>query len=155
MKNTKRLVIVTALGFALGGLAIAQAHRAVAMGHELAQNHGDAASVAQHLAQYFPKIAAFDVNKDGILDQAEKETLGKAITDGTLQLPGHIPPHGVNPTPEMMLNHIVEMYAGVVPFDANHDCQLDQNEQAALQRAIENGEFAPHGSHPHPGGFHH
>ena len=136
MKNIKGLIIGTILGVAVCGLAIAQVHRTGAMDHSMAQYHGDAASLAKHLTEVFPQIAAFDTNKDGQLDEAEKEALGKAIADGTLQLPAHTPPHGVKPTAEMMLNHIAEMYARVAPYDANHDGQLEESEQAALKSAI-------------------
>lgn len=121
MKNIKGLVIGTVLSLAVCGLAIGQAHKVGAFDRNMGQHHGDAASLAQHLAEVFPQIAAFDANKDGKLDGAEKEALGKAIADGTLQLPAHTPPHGVKPTPETMLNHIAEMYARVAPYDANHD----------------------------------
>lgn len=154
MKNIKRVAIVTVLGLAVCGLAIAQVHRVGALDHNMGQYHGDAASMTQHLVEVFPHIAAFDTNNDGKLDEAEKEALGKALADGTLQLPAHTPPHGGKPTPETMLNHIAEMYARVAAYDVNHDRKLDENEQASLKNAIEKGEFAPLGLHPQDGGLH-
>jgi hypothetical protein len=151
MKNIKRLVIVALLGVAVCGLAIAQVHRNGGSGDGGALHHGDPAAIAEHLGEVFPQVAAFDANKDGKLDDAEKEALGKAIADGKLQLPQHALPHGGKPTPEMMLNHITEMYAHVATYDANHDGQLDANEKAALKSAIETGQFAPHGQQPHGG----
>jgi hypothetical protein len=146
MKHIKRIVVVVALALAVGGFAVAQVQHGGAFGHS-AGHHGDPASAVKHIAEVFPKFAAFDTNKDGKIDTTEKEALAKAIVDGTLQLPAHTPPHGVKPTAEMMLNHIAEMYAHVAPFDANHDGELDASEQAALKSAIESGEFAPHGQH--------
>lgn len=153
MKNIKRFAVMTALGLVVSGVAIAQVYRGGTLDH-IAQHHGDAASMVKHLSEVFPQIAAFDTNKNGKLDDAEKEALAKAIADGTLQLPAHTPPDGVKPTAEMMLNHIAEMYAHVARFDANHDGVLDEQEQAALRNAIENGQFAPHGQHPHNAGIH-
>lgn len=148
MKNIKRLAVVTALGLAVGGIAIAQVHHG-------AQNHGDAASAVKHLSEVFPLVASFDANKDGKLDETEKGALGKAIADGTLQLPAHTPPHGVKPTAEMMVSHLAEMYAQVAPYDANHDGVLDEQERAAIKSAIASGELAPHGQHLHDDGFQH
>lgn len=147
MKNIKRIVLVlaTVVGLGVSGLAIAQAHRG-------ALHHGDPALLVQHLTAAYPQVAAFDLNKDGQLDATEKEALAKALADGTLQLPSHAPPHGSQPTAEMMVNHIAEMYAQVSRYDANHDGELDAAEQAALKAALEKGEFAPHGLHPQTGG---
>ena len=145
MKNIKRIVVVTLLVLVAGGLAIAQAHRG-------AWHHADPASMVQHFSQFFPRIAAFDINKDGKLDATEREALARAITDGTLQLPAHTPPNGIKPTTEMMVEHIAELYAGVWNYDANHDGELDATEQAALKSAIEKGELAPLAHHLHGGG---
>jgi hypothetical protein len=145
MKNIKILTVAGALGLVVCGIAIAQAHRGGTLHHALAQHHGNPAAVVEHLAQAFPKVAAFDVNKDGQLDDAEKEALGKAIADGSLELPMHNAPQGENPTE--MLPHIAEMYAYVARYDVNHDGVLDESERAAITRSIENGEFAPHEMH--------
>ena len=152
MKNIKRLLVVAVLGLGVCGLTIAQVHRSGAMGHDMPPLHGDAAAIAKHFAEVFPQIAAFDRNKDGKLDESEREALGKAIADGTLQFPGHTPPHGAKPSPEAMLNHIAEMYGRVALYDANHDNQLDESEQAAIRGAIEQGEFAPQLERSHASG---
>ena len=110
--------------------------------------------MVEHLSEVFPQVAAFDVNKDGKLDAAEKEALGKAMADGKLQFAAHTPPEGEKPNPEMMLNHIAEMYAQVSTYDVNKDGKLDATEQAALKRAIEKGEFAPHLKPPHDASDH-
>jgi anti-sigma28 factor (negative regulator of flagellin synthesis) len=100
----------------------------------------DPAAMASHLAQFFPKIAAFDVDKNGKLDDKEKESLRKAIADGTIELPAHSP-HGEKPNVEMMVNHICEVYPQVARYDANHNGVLDETEQAELKSAIEKGEL--------------
>ena len=143
MKNIKTLVVAGALGLVVCGISIAQVHRGGTLNHVLVHHHGDAASVVEHLALVFPKVAAFDANKDGQLDETEQEALGKAIADGTLELPAHTPPRGERPTADVMLPHIAKMYAYVARYDANHDGALDETEQAAISRGIQNGEFAP------------
>jgi hypothetical protein len=155
MKNMKRVAAVVILGLSVCGLAIAQVppSREASPG-SAQQHHADPASMVEHLSEVFPQVAAFDTNKDGKLDEAEKETLGKAIADGKLQFPAHTQPDGSKPSPEQLLNHIAEMYAWVSTFDVNKDGKLDTTEKAALKRAIEKGEFGPHGPHPHQGGDH-
>lgn len=154
MKNIKRLAAVVVLGFSLCELATAQDSQNSAGNTGPAQHHVDPAAMVEHLSEVFPQVAAFDVNKDGKLDDTEKEALGKAIADGKLQLPAHTPPNGVKPTPEQMLNHIAEMYAWVSTYDVNKDGKLDATEKAALKAAIEKGEFVPHGPHAHEGADH-
>lgn len=154
MKNFNTLAVVAAAGLVACSLAIAQVHDENTSGHD-SQPHGDPAAVAAHLAEFFPKIAAFDVNKNGKLDDKEKESLAKAIADGKIELPAHMP-HGDRPSIEKMINHICEVYPLVVRYDANHDGVLDESEQAALKTAIEKGEFALlHGQQPHRSGDSH
>jgi hypothetical protein len=152
MKNIYTLAIATALGLAISGFAIAQSHDSSAQEQSGTEHHADPAAIAKHLAEFFPKIAAFDANKDGQLDAAERESLAKALADGTLELPAHTPPHGDKASTEKMLAHIAEMYAQVAKYDANHDGVLDATEQEAIKSAIEKGELTlPHGPHSHDG----
>jgi hypothetical protein len=149
MKNIKTLAVVAVLGLAICGFAIAQSLHGGAEGHAAMQHHADPAMAAEHVSEVFAEFALFDANKDGQLDATEKESLAKAMADGTLQLPAHTPPNGVTSGTEMMLNHVGEMYAQFAPYDANHDGALDATEQAAIKSAIEKGELAcPHGQHP-------
>lgn len=152
--NIKRLAATAVLTFSVCGLAMGQVSPNGGANRDAAQHHGDPASMVKHLTEVFPQVSAFDVNKDGKLDDTEKQALGKAIADGKLQLPTHTPPEGEKPDPEKMLNHIAEMYSWVATFDVNKDGKLDETEQAALKRAIEKGEFAPHGAHPQEGANH-
>ena len=97
----KRIVIVGALGLVLCGFAIAQVHRSGGLRHVAGHHgHGNAASMAKHLGEAFPRFARFDANKGGILDTIEKEAVAKAIAGGTLELPAHRPP---DTTPEGLL----------------------------------------------------
>src|SRR5437660_1642842 len=151
MKNFKTLAAVVAGGLVVCGLAIAQVHDGNTSGHD-SQHHMDPAAMAAHLAEFFPKIASFDVDKNGKLDDKEKESLRKAIADGTVELPAHTP-HGEKPNVEKMVNHICEVYPQVARYDANHDGVLDETEQAALKSAIEKGEFVfAHGEQSHEPG---
>jgi hypothetical protein len=154
MKNIKRLAGVVVLGLSVCGLANAQVPPNSGSNAGSAHHDTDPASMAKHLSEVFPQVAACDANKDGKLDDAEKKALAKAIADGKLQLPGHTPPGGAKPSPEKMLNHIAEMYTWVSTYDVNKDGKLDATEKAALKAAIEKGEFAPHGPHPHEGAHH-
>src|ERR1700690_562496 len=111
MKNIKTLAVVAVGGLAICGFAIAQGHRAGALGHSAMQHRMDVDSVVEHLAEVFPRFAAFDANKDGQLDANERESLAKAVADGTVQLPAYMPPNEVEPSSERMISHIAEMYA--------------------------------------------
>ena len=108
--------------------------------------------MVEHLAQVFPKVAAFDTNKNGKLEDAEREALAAAIADGSLELPAHTGPNGEKPTADVLIPHVAEMYAYVAGYDVNHDGALDETERATIKRAIENGEFAPHEPHGHGAG---
>jgi hypothetical protein len=148
MKHIKTLAVVVAGSLVAGGLAIAQVQGGGASGHDEGKQHGDLAAVVKHLAEVFPKIAAFDANKDGKLDEKEKESLAKAISDGKLELAAHHPPNGGKPNVEVMVNHIGDMFPQVVRYDANHDGVLDETEQAAIKSAIEKGQLDfSHGEH--------
>ena len=148
MKNIKTIGIVSVLGLAICGFTFAQSRHGGLRGHSASHHFKDAASAVEHLTENFPKFAAFDADKDGQLDATERESLAKAIAEGTLQLPAHTPPDGVTPGAGMMLNHIADMYAQFAAYDANHDGTLDATEQAALKNAIEKGELhGPDGQH--------
>jgi hypothetical protein len=155
MKNIKTLALTGALGLLVCGIAVAQVHRDDTTHHGLAQHQEDPASAVEHIAQVFPKVAAFDTNKDGKLDAAEQEALAKAISDGTLKLPAHMGQHGGTQLADVPIAHIAEMYAYVARYDVNHDGVLDETEQAAITKAMQNGEFDPHGSNGHEGSSSH
>jgi hypothetical protein len=150
MKNIKTLALAGIFGLGVCGTAIAQVHQDGTPHQGMAQGHGDAAAIVKHFAEMFPKIAAFDVNKDGKLDDTEKAALAKAIADGTLEIPAHTGSNGEKLTAQEMAAHVAQMYAYVAVYDANHDGVLDETEQAAIKKAIENGEFAPHGKQSAP-----
>jgi hypothetical protein len=156
IKNMKTLVVASALALVVCGNAIGQVHPSGGtLNHGAAEHKGDAASIVEHLAQFFPRIAAFDVNKDGKLDEGEKAALAKAVADGKVELPVHSGPQGEKPSADVLLAHVAEMYAYVARYDTNHDGELDETEKAAIIKAIENGEFAPHGAHGPEGGGEH
>jgi hypothetical protein len=140
---------VAVLGLATGGYVIAQTHRDMRM-HRM-----DHPAMARHLSKVFGEFARFDVDKDGKLDTAEKESLANAIADGSLILPPHAPGKEMFPSEEQRLDHFAEMYARFAVYDANHDGELDSGEEAAVREAIERGELifpdgkGPGGIHPH------
>jgi hypothetical protein len=150
MKNIKTFAVAGVLGLAVCGFAIAQAHRGGVWAHGSIQCDAESASAVEHLTEAFAKIAAFDANKDGQLDETERESLAHALVDGTLQLPPHKLPNGAKPGVEMMVTHIGEMYAQFAKYDANHDGVLDKTEQDTIRAAMEKGDFVcPLGQNPH------
>src|SRR5262249_44387633 len=128
MKNMKTFAVLIVGGLAVGGFVIPQTHNGRVWSHRAMPHHLHPPAAEAHLAEAFPTFAAFDANRDGKLDETEKEALGKAITSGTLQLPAHTPPHGAKPDVAMMVNHIGEMYGQIAQYDANQDGMLDETE---------------------------
>ena len=162
MKNISTLAAAAVLGLAICSSAIAQGRPGGARGQRPAnvqppagvpQHPTDAAQAVGHLTEAFATVAPFDANQDGQLEATEKESLAKAIVEGTVQAPAHrTPPAGVTPSTEMILNRIAGMYALVAPYDANRDGALNETERAALKAAIEKGELprpcGPRGRRP-------
>ena len=137
MKLVKVVAVVAALGLAAGGYAIVQSHHGARGHHQHVQMDG--AELVGHLGKVFGQFAAFDVNKDGQLDAAEKGALGKAIASGALSLPGPTPAKEAFPSEEARLDHFAAMFAKFAVYDVNHDGELDATELGAVQAAIENG----------------
>lgn len=97
------------------------------------------------VAQY-GQIAAYDTNKDGKFDDTEKKAIADAIAAGTLKAPAGRPgPEGETPDASKVVERMTRMYPKIAAFDTNHDGVLDDNEQAALKTAMENGELKPEG----------
>jgi hypothetical protein len=145
MKNLKIAAVIAVSGFAICGLAIERVHRTGALGHSAMQHPVEIDSMVEHLAEVFPRFAEYDANKNGQLDANEKELLARAMADGTLKLPGHTPPNGVEPGGKGMINHIGEMFVRIARYDENHDGALDAKEQAAIKNAFQKGELVwPH-----------
>ena len=148
MKHIKIIAAIAALGLAAGGYAVVQVHHGMRLHgmHEM-----DGATLAGHLSKAYGQFAAFDLNKDGQLDAAEKASLAKAIADGSLSLPAPTPPKEAFPSEEQRLSHFAEMYAKFAVYDSNHDGVMDAAEQAAVQAAVESGQikFMNGDSHAH------
>ena len=127
------------------------------------------AEVATHLAERYAALAAFDADKNGKLDTAEQEKIAAAIEDGSLEMgpPGGGRPGGPRPGGEggkggkggeggrggrppgkMVAAQSAKLYESLVPFDADKNGSLDQTEQAAVAKAIEDGSLKL----PRPGG---
>jgi EF hand len=151
MKNIKTLAVAGGLVLGVCAFAFAHGHLGGARGHGARSQHTDFGSAVEQIAEAFPNFAAFDANKDGQFDAAEMESVGRAMADGRLYLPAHMPPSGVEPGGEAILAHIGEMYARFARYDANHDGALDATEQSAIKTAIEKGELTcpMGGSRPH------
>jgi len=140
MKNIKTVAAGAILGLGICGVAIAQVHHG-AHRHDGLHHFKDSASAVEHLTEFYPRFAAFDVNKDGQLDAAENEALVQAIIEGRVQLPGQRPESGGAPSAEAMVNHIAGMFTQFAAYDVNHDGVFDATEQAALRAGIESGEL--------------
>ena len=136
MKYIKTVAAVAMVALAAGGYAVARSFHGAGAGQR------NVTAMVAHLGEMFPKFAAFDVNKNGQLEGTERESLAKAIADGSLGLPPNMPPKDKFPTAEAQLDHMLEMYGRIAAYDANHDGALDSNEQGALQSAIQDGELS-------------
>jgi hypothetical protein len=141
MKNIKTLVVAGGLVLGVGAFAFAHGHLGSARGHGAHGQLTDVASAVEHLAEAFADFAAFDVNKDGQFDAAEKESVARALADGRLQLPAKLQANGAGRIAEPMLTHIGEMYAQFALYDTNRDGALDATEQAAIKSAFEKDEL--------------
>lgn len=106
----------------------------------------DPAMIVQHTSEAYAKIATYDANSDGILDEQEKAALADAVKDGTIAAPVRpdMDPERT-PNPERVLQHVTRLYSTGYSYDTNKDGALDETEQAALKTAIENGELPPPG----------
>jgi hypothetical protein len=101
----------------------------------------------ERMVEGYAKVAVYDTNKDGALDESEKTALSNAIAAGKFELPPHRPaPEGAAPDGSKILERMTRMYSTVAVYDSNHDGVLDDTEQAALKTAADNGTL------PHPGG---
>ena len=154
MKMIKTLAVSTTLGLALFTTAFAQGrHGGPPGGHPGGPPDGPpptGADAVKHLTEIYAMVAPFDVNVDDQLDATETAALATAITNGTVKGPPHpMPPKGDKPKPEMIANHLAEMYATIAPYDTDQDGVLDATEQAALQAAMDSGELPRPGGPPH------
>jgi len=141
MKHMKKCMVAAALAVAVCGFAIAKHHHGGFPGHR--GFHGvETGFMVDHLSEGFVKVVSFDANKNGELEATEKESLGRAIREGSVQLPIDKLKKGDAPSADRMLGHIADMYAYLARIDANHDGALDPSEQAILTRDIETGELA-------------
>ena len=144
MKNIKTIAVFTALGLAVCSSAIAQGRPGGAQGQRPAdaqQPPKDAAAAVAQIAEAYPKIAPFDVNKDGQLDRDERLALGQAMRDGTVEGPANRNPEGKQPAhPGIIIQRIASLYSIAFSFDTDEDDTLNDVEQAELQSAIEKGE---------------
>ena len=144
MKNIKTIAVVSALGLAVCSSAIAQGRPGGGQGQRPAdaqQPPKDAAAAVAHIAEAYPKIAPFDVNKDGQLDGDERLALGQAMLDGAVEGPANRNPEGDEAVhPGIIIQRIASLYGVAFWFDTDEDDSLNEVEQAALKSAIEKGE---------------
>lgn len=130
-----------------------------------------AEAVAQ-LSKRYAALAAFDADKNGKLETAELEKVAAAIDDGSLEMgppggrPGR-PPGGPEGKPEggpppggpegapagkppgkMIAAGAAKLYEALAPYDADQNGSLDETEQAAAVKAMEDGTLKL----PRPGG---
>lgn len=144
MKNITTIAVVAALGLAVCPSAIAQGRPGGGEGQRPAdaqQAPKDAAAAVAHIAEAYPKIAPFDVNKDGQFDGDERLALGQAMHDGKVEGPANRNPEGDQPAhPGIIIQRIASLYGIAFSFDADEDGALNEAERAALKSAIEKGE---------------
>ncbi len=121
-----------------------------------------AEAIAQ-LSTRYAALAAFDADKNGKLETAELEKVAAAIDDGSLEMgppggrPGR-PPGGKEGAPEgapegkppgkMIAAGAAKLYEALAPYDTDKDGSLNETEQAAAVKAMEDGTLKL----PRPGG---
>lgn len=130
-----------------------------------------AEAIAQ-LSKRYAALAAFDADKSGKLETAEIEKVAAAIDDGSLEMgppggrPGR-PPGGPEGKPEggpppggpegapagkppgkMVAAGAARSYEALAPYDTDKNGSLDETEQAAAVKAMEDGTLKL----PRPGG---
>jgi hypothetical protein len=121
-----------------------------------------AEAIAQ-LSKRYTALAAFDADKNGKLETAELEKVAAAIDDGSLEMgppggrPGR-PPGGPEGKPEgapagkppgkMVAAGAAKLYEALAPYDTDKNGSLDETEQAAAVKAMEDGTLKL----PRPGG---
>ena len=163
VKAIEALAILASLGLISGSSAFAQGRPG---GKPKLQP--DFAEVAlKQLSEGYANIAPFDKNKDGKLNDTEEQAIADALEDGSLILPmPPMPPPppqdrsgaDAGPPPEMMppieeiLPVISSLYEAVAALDADKSGSLDDNEKAALKKAIEGGKLPLPPAPPHLGG---
>lgn len=114
----------------------------------------DPDSSAERLAGLYASVRPFDANSDGKLDDKETDAVAKAIVEGKLR-PGAPKGRGPGGRPEVSedraghaADRIAEGYAALSPFDKNKDGQLNEDESAAVKKAIADGTLdLPHRGH--------
>ena len=163
VKTIETLAIVALLGLISGSSAFAQGRP----GGKLKKQPDFAEVALKQLSEGYESIAPFDKDKDGKLNDTEKESIADALEDGSLKLP--IPPMpspppsdksgaDAGPPPEMMppieeiLPVISSLYEAVAALDADKNGSLDDNEKALLKKAFEDGKLPLPPIPPHHGG---
>jgi hypothetical protein len=119
-----------------------------------------ATEIAKNLSTRFEAIAAFDTDKNGKLDATEQAAVAKAIDAGTLEVGPPRPPkgegkeapadkpEGKRPPGDKAAEHVAKLYESLATYDADKNGKLDDTEQAAVAKAIDDGTLKL----PHPGG---
>ena len=119
----------------------------------------DPAEMIKGLSERYSKLATYDTDKNGKLDDTEQAAVAKAIEDGSLKAgpPGRdgagAPPKGEGPAPKEIASHMAEMYAEIAAYDTDKNGTLSETEQTAVQTAIKEGKVKlPHRGGRGPGG---
>lgn len=153
MKTRSTLSIIAALSLAASASLLAQGRpeggrgpRPGGPGGPGGDQRPDPAVAAAHMTEAFSKVSAFDINKDGKLDETEIAALAKAVADGSVTPPAHRKgPEDTKPNPDRVAHRLAGAFSAVSAFDTNHDGKLDESETAALKTAMEKGEVRPPG----------
>jgi hypothetical protein len=113
----------------------------------------DPAQMITHLSERYAALAGYDADKNGKLDATEQAAVAKAIEDGTLKFGppggrGGEGPGGEKPPVDKVAEGAAKMYEPIAAYDADKSGSLDETEQAAVKKAIEDGSLKL----PRPGG---
>lgn len=104
-----------------------------------------ATEIAKHLSERYTALATYDTDKDGKLSDKEKAAVAKAIDDGTLEFgppgggQGGPPPGADRPSGKRIAERAAKLFEQIAAYDGDKDGKIDDKEQAALVKAIEDG----------------
>lgn len=140
--KTKPILILTAIAGVVAAIAFAAEKTHASPHHQMPPE------IAAEMKAFHEKaLAAYDVDKNGTLDQDESAVLHEHVRSGKFPIPKAVRHHIAR-----ALGHGAEGHHGSVPaeilakYDTNEDGKLDEKEHIPFAVDIASGKIEP----PHP-----